>query len=209
MSAIRFPRSKPSFILWEGQAVSTRFPYLQVLLQGRPRHFMDEFSFRHPQMERGRRAKIFAPFDALDGFGGSISDKNAVYVDKIELDEEQRQELNRRLLLLRAQEFKLLQSRAEEQGVFTLEKPTTPRTLETAIHWMFTARQRLRRLEQKTQSLEEKMQEIRIVNRAKWLLIGQLGMTEADAHRYLEKQAMDRCVSRRTIAEEIIRIYDA
>ena len=101
MSAIRFPRSKPSFILWEGQAVSTRFPYLQVLLQGRPRHFMDEFSFRHPQMERGRRAKIFAPFDALDGFGGSISDKNAVYVDKIELDEEQRQELNRRLLLLR------------------------------------------------------------------------------------------------------------
>ena len=94
------------------------------------------------------------------------------------------------LLLLRAQEFKLLQSRAEE-------------------HWMLTARQRLRRLEQKTQSLEEKMQEIRIVNRAKWLLIGQLGMTEADAHRYLEKQAMDRCVSRRTIAEEIIRIYDA
>ena len=92
------------------------------------------------------------------------------------------------LLLLRAQEFKLLQSRAEEQGVFTLEKPTTPRTLETAIHWMFTARQRLRRLEQKNQSLEEKMQEIRVVNRAKWLLIGQLGMTEADAHRYLESR---------------------
>ena len=87
------------------------------------------------------------------------------------------------LLLLRAQEFKLLQSRAEEQGVFTLEKPTTPRTLETAIHWMFTARQRLRRLEQKTQSLEEKMQEIRIVNRAKWLLIGQLMCTGILAYR--------------------------
>ncbi len=113
------------------------------------------------------------------------------------------------LLLLRAQAFKLLQSRAEEQGVFTLEKPTTPQTLETALHWMFAARQRLHRLEQKTQSLEEKMQEIRIVNRAKWLLIGQLGMTEADAHRYLEKQAMDRCVSRRAVAEEIIRVYDA
>lgn len=113
------------------------------------------------------------------------------------------------LLLLRAQEFKLQQSRAEEQGVFILEKPTTPQTLETAIHWMFTARERLRRLEQKTQTLEEKMREIRIVNRAKWLLIGQLGMTEADAHRYLEKQAMDRCVSRRSVAEEIIQIYGA
>ena len=46
---------------------------------------------------------------------------------------------------------------------------------------------------------------LRLVNCAKWLLIGQLGMTEADAHRWLEKQAMDRCVSRRSVAEEIIR----
>ena len=113
------------------------------------------------------------------------------------------------LLLLRAQEFKLLQGRAEQLGVFTLEKPLTPQSLETAIHWMFAARERLRRLEQKTQSLEEKMQEIRLVNHAKWLLIGQLGMTEADAHRWLEKQAMDRCVSRRSVAEEIIRVYGA
>lgn len=113
------------------------------------------------------------------------------------------------LMLLCPQDFKLLQGRAELQGVFTLEKPTTPKTLDAALHWMFTARERLRRLEQKTQSLEEKMLEIRVVNRAKWLLIGQLGMSEADAHRYLEKQAMDRCVSRRSVAEEIIRIYGA
>ena len=51
------------------------------------------------------------------------------------------------------------------------------------------------------------MNEIRIVNRAKWLLIGELKMTEPDAHRYIEKQAMDRCVSRCQIAEEIIRTY--
>jgi response regulator NasT len=51
------------------------------------------------------------------------------------------------------------------------------------------------------------MEEIRIVNRAKWLLISELKMTEPQAHRYIEKQAMDRCVPRRTVAEEIIRIY--
>ena len=54
---------------------------------------------------------------------------------------------------------------------------------------------------------EEKMQEIRIVNRAKWLLITELKMTETDAHRYIEKQAMDRCVSKKEIAEEIINTY--
>ena len=51
------------------------------------------------------------------------------------------------------------------------------------------------------------MEEIRIVNRAKLLLIEQLKMTEKEAHRYIEKHAMDRCVTRRDIAEKIISIY--
>ena len=62
-------------------------------------------------------------------------------------------------------------------------------------------------MEQKTASIEEKMEEIRIVNRAKWLLIEQLKMTEKEAHRYIEKQAMDRCVTRRIVAEKILATY--
>ncbi len=46
-------------------------------------------------------------------------------------------------------------------------------------------------------SIEDKMKEIRTVNRAKWLLIDQLKMTEADAHHYIEKQAMDSCMSKK------------
>ena len=62
-------------------------------------------------------------------------------------------------------------------------------------------------MEQKTASIEEKMMEIRTVNRAKWLLIDHEGMTEAEAHRFIEKQAMDRCVTRRAIADQIIARY--
>ena len=51
------------------------------------------------------------------------------------------------------------------------------------------------------------MNEIRLVNRAKWLLISEVKMTEPDAHRYIEKQAMDLCVSKREIAEQIIKTY--
>ena len=43
-------------------------------------------------------------------------------------------------------------------------------------------------MEQKTASIEEKMAEIRLVNRAKWLLIDREGMTEQDAHRFIEKR---------------------
>jgi response regulator NasT len=61
--------------------------------------------------------------------------------------------------------------------------------------------------EKKELTFEEKMKEIRLVNRAKWLIISELHMTEPEAHRYIEKQAMDRCVTRGTVAEEIIRTY--
>ena len=67
---------------------------------------------------------------------------------------------------------------------------------------------RLRKFEKKTLSFEEKMQEIRLVNRAKWLLISELKMEEPQAHRYIEKQAMDRCITRKEVAEEIINTYN-
>ena len=53
------------------------------------------------KMDRGRRAKIFAPFDALDGYSESIDSKNVEYVERIELEEADRIELNRRLQILR------------------------------------------------------------------------------------------------------------
>ena len=53
------------------------------------------------------------------------------------------------------------------------------------------------------------MEEIRLVNRAKWLLIGELKMDEPSAHRYIEKQAMDRCVSKGEVARGILRTYSA
>ena len=55
--------------------------------------------------------------------------------------------------------------------------------------------------------IEEKMEEIRVVNRAKWILIRELKLDEPEAHRYIEKQAMDRCISKRIVAEEIIKTY--
>ena len=52
------------------------FPYRDVFLEGRPRHEKtDPFRIRHPQMDVGKRAKIFAPFDALRGFSDALADK--------------------------------------------------------------------------------------------------------------------------------------
>ena len=39
------------------------------------------------------------------------------------------------------------------------------------------------------------------------ILIRELKLDEPEAHRYIEKQAMDRCISKRIVAEEIIKTY--
>lgn len=111
------------------------------------------------------------------------------------------------LLLVRSDIYAGVYDEVAEHGVFTLPKPISKPVMSWALGWMASARERLRRFEKKTLSIEEKMEEIRIVNRAKWLLISELKMDEPQAHRYIEKQAMDRCISRHEVAQEIIKTY--
>ncbi|MCR5693400.1 MAG: ANTAR domain-containing protein [Clostridia bacterium] len=111
------------------------------------------------------------------------------------------------LFLVRAEQYDELYGRLAEHGVFLIQKPASKQMFLLAADWLISARERIRKTEKKTLSIEEKMNEIRFVNRAKWLLIRELKMTEPDAHRYIEKQAMDRCIEKRRVAEEIIKTY--
>ena len=65
----------------------------------------------------------------------------------------------------------------------------------------------LRAMQEKTDQLQSQLQDMKRIQKAKSLLMNQLGMSEADAHRWIEKAAMDRCVKKREIAETIIRMY--
>ena len=62
-------------------------------------------------------------------------------------------------------------------------------------------------MQEKTDQLQSQLQDMKRIHKAKSLLMNQLGMSEADAHRWIEKAAMDRCVKKREIAETIIRMY--
>ena len=111
------------------------------------------------------------------------------------------------LLFAAAALYDSIQSRVEKHGVFVLPRPVPRDAILRGLNWMTAARERLRSYEKKVQPVEEKIEEIRLVNRAKWLLISELKMSEPDAHHYITHQAMDRCCSKRTVAEEIIRLY--
>ena len=111
------------------------------------------------------------------------------------------------LILSRSDVYAEVHDKVAEHGVFTLSKPTNRTILLQALSWMSSARERLRKMEQKTSSIEERMEEIRVVNRAKCLLISELKMTEPEAHHYIEKTAMDNCIPKKEAAENIIKLY--
>ena len=79
--------------------------YLDILERERPVHNSDRFSYRHPAMPIGQRAKLFAPFAALAGFDDEVRAKEVPYEPRRILDADEKWELNRRLNLLREYTF--------------------------------------------------------------------------------------------------------
>lgn len=108
------------------------------------------------------------------------------------------------LLLVKNDIYADIHAKVVGYGIFTLPKPTPKSTLSYALSWLESGRERLRLSEEKALSVEDKMTEIRLINKAKWILISNRGMNEDEAHHYIEKQAMDKCLSKKVIAEEII-----
>ena len=111
------------------------------------------------------------------------------------------------LQLVNAELYEEINSTNSAYGIFTLPKPISRQSMANALHWMIAVKSKVERLEKKAVSVEDKMQEIRLVNKAKWLLIDREKMAEPEAHRLIEKAAMDRCVQRSVIAGEIIKKY--
>lgn len=111
------------------------------------------------------------------------------------------------LLLVKAEHCPDIEAQVSAHGVLTLAKPTSAQLFAQTLRLLCITRERLRGMEKKAVTLQEKMEEIQLVNRAKWLLIEELKMTEQEAHRYIEKRAMDRCVTRRAVAEQILSTY--
>lgn len=97
-----------------------------------------------------------------------------------------------------------LPRRCIRAGVMTAH----PDELAAVLPSLLASAERLRTLRDKTSSLQQRLDDSRIVARAKLLLISRLGMSEGDAHRYIEKTAMDSCLPRRDVAEGIIRTYE-
>lgn len=165
------------------------------------------------------RARI-VPFDHTDSARQALEQFDAGGIDGVLIAEpvagssgqELALQLKKRhcmaVLLLAAPEHADAAALLEQSGVLVLPIDAPESLIVQTIRLLAAVRIQLEQMQHKTEKLEAKVADIRIINRAKLLLVQHLQMTETEAHKYIEKQAMDTSMRRRTIAENIIRTYE-
>lgn len=99
-------------------------------------------------------------------------------------------------------------SRTMDYGVCVVPKPLNKAAFSQAIRMGTAFNHRLITLHQENNKLRAKLEEMRYVSRAKFLLITEQSMTEEAAHHYIEKSAMDTRRTRKEVSLEIIAKYE-
>ena len=89
-------------------------------------------------------------------------------------------------------------------GIIAIAKPFREGNLRKTVKLVFALQDRVYQLKREVEAAREKLEETRTVDKAKFMLMEEKGMTEAEAHKYVIKQAMDNGLSKRRIAEMII-----
>lgn len=112
------------------------------------------------------------------------------------------------LMLVKCDCFDEISSRVEDYGVITVAKPVNRELLWGALKIAEAAYKRLRAVHMENRLLLCKIEDIRIIDRAKCILISHFSMSEPEAHRCIEKQAMDMRTTKRSVAEEILKTYE-
>lgn len=101
-----------------------------------------------------------------------------------------------------------IQNKMKFTGAFVIGRPCSKAALQQAIRFAGIAGESIKRLNEEKQRLERQIDDIKIINRAKLCLMQYLKLTEEQAHRHLQKQAMDLRKTQRETAEDILGTYD-
>jgi len=115
--------------------------------------------------------------------------------------------LSQVILAVNGEYFNAVAAVCEEDGVLIISKPIDRDVFWSSLSLAKAASSKIKRIQAENIKLKQKIEDIRIIDRAKLLLISYLNLSEQEAHRFIEKQAMDLRSSKRMIAEGILKTY--
>ncbi|MBQ3929061.1 MAG: ANTAR domain-containing protein [Clostridia bacterium] len=112
------------------------------------------------------------------------------------------------MLIVRHDLEQELESRVSKYGVFVIGKPLSKTIFYKALRLLEAMHHRVSGVRRENVKLQKKIDDIRIINRAKCILMEYLSMTEPQAHKYLERQAMDLRVTKIEVAKRLLSTYE-
>lgn len=112
------------------------------------------------------------------------------------------------ILIVKNEIIDEISAKVLDYGVLVISKPIVKQVLIQSVKIAIASKNRIIGLKNENINLQKKIEEIRLVTRAKCVLIQYLNMTENQAHRYIEKQAMDMRMTRQEIAQNILKTYE-
>lgn len=116
--------------------------------------------------------------------------------------------LSQVMVIARYDIFSGVSLRLSPKGIITEKKPLDKDSIISGLYFLAGISDKIKRIEQDNRELRNKLNEMRLVARAKNILITNLHMSEPQAHRYIEKQAMDMRISKTNVANLIIAAYN-
>ncbi len=99
-------------------------------------------------------------------------------------------------------------SRAEEAGVLLMKRPFSAAAFLMAVRHARAIHRRLLRLAGENEKLHVRLDDMKLIGRAKLLLVKRFSMTEEQAHHYLQQQAMRERVSLGEAARSVVEGSD-
>lgn len=111
------------------------------------------------------------------------------------------------IILTKGELAEEVQSKVKFTGAYVIGRPCTKSALLQAIKFAEVAGESLKRLTEEKNRLERQLEDIKIINKAKACLMEYLKLTEEQAHRQIQKQAMDLRKTQKQVAEDILLMY--
>jgi response regulator NasT len=98
--------------------------------------------------------------------------------------------------------------RIGNSSLMLLSKPFSASALELTIRNIIRMKEKNLDISGKLIEAETKIADVKLIERAKFVLAKYLSLTEAEAHRYIQKNAMDNRVKQVEVAKDILKTYE-
>lgn len=113
------------------------------------------------------------------------------------------------MMLVRREQMPDIELRLENEPVVLIAKPISKALMLRDVRYILNTREKREALQHQNRRLQKKMDGLKLQFRAKLMLMSYLSMSEDEAHRYLQKQAMDSRRTPEAVARAVIDLYQA